>query len=189
MLFHSAAQETIASAVDGARPSFEELYDEHADFVARALARLGVRDANLDDAIQDVFVVVFRRMDEFGGRSLLRTWLYGIVLNVARNRRRTLRRRPEQELPEDDMMAPVDGADTQIARAEGLRTLYEILDSLDDDKREAFVLFELEELSAPEIAEALSLNLNTVYARVRAARKAFELAVSRRFLSSRRTAP
>lgn len=161
------------------RPSFEEVYDANVDFVARALTRLGVRDANLDDAIQDAFLVVFRRLEGFAGRSRMRTWLYGIVLNVARNRRRTARRKPEHELPDDDELPGVAGADVELARAENLRLLHQILDELDDDKREAFVLFELEELTAPEIAEALSLNLNTVYARVRAARHAFEQAVMR----------
>src|SRR5262245_35620338 len=91
---------------DAAPPalSFEAVYDEHAETVSRGLRRLGVPDASVDDALQDVFVVVHRRLGEFEGRSTLRTWLFGIALGVARNYRRSARRRA----PEGAHAAPVD---------------------------------------------------------------------------------
>lgn len=165
-------------------PTFEEVYDEHADQIWRALRRLGVPDASVDDALQDVFVVVHRRLGEFQGRSSLRTWLFGIALGVARNHRRSARRRaPEGALAaevDDDLPAPDSrGPEGRAQRAEAVRTLHALLDQLDEDKRTVFVLADLEEMTAPEIAAALSLNLNTVYARIRAARLAFEQAVAR----------
>lgn len=60
-----------------------------------------------------------------------------------------------------------------------MRILHQLLDQLEDEKREVFVLAELEQLSAPEMAASLGVNVNTLYARVRAARAAFEQAVSR----------
>ena len=65
------------------------------------------------------------------------------------------------------------------AQAEEIRLFYSLLETLDDDKREVFVLAELEQMSVPEIADTLSLNVNTVYSRLRAARQAFERALSR----------
>jgi RNA polymerase sigma-70 factor (ECF subfamily) len=165
-------------------PSFEDVYDEHAEFVWRSLRRLGVLGASVDDALQDVFVVVHRRLRDFEGKSSLRTWLFGIVLGVARNYRRSARRRaPEGALAaeaNDDLPSPdARGPEARAEDAEAVRTLYALLDQLDEDKREVFVLSDLEEMTAPEIAAALSLNVNTVYARIRAARLAFEQAVAR----------
>lgn len=166
------------------RHSFEAVYDEHAESVWRGLRRLGVADAAVDDALQDVFVVVFRRLGEFEGKSSLRTWLFGIAVGIARNYRRSARRRaPEGALAaevDDDLPAPDSrGPEGRAQTAEAVRTLYALLDQLDEDKRTVFVLADLEEMTAPEIAATLSLNLNTVYARIRAARQAFEQAVAR----------
>jgi RNA polymerase sigma-70 factor, ECF subfamily len=165
-------------------PSFDDVYDEHAEFVWCSLRRLGVAPASVDDALQDVFVVVHRRLREFEGRSSLRTWLFGIVLGIARNYRRSARRRaPEGALAAeatDDLPSPdARGPEGRAEDAEAVRALYSLLDQLDEDKREVFVLADIEEMTAPEIAAALSLNVNTVYARIRAARLAFEQAVAR----------
>jgi len=166
-----------------ARPSFEQVYAAHAAFVLRNLRRLGVADAALDDAAQDVFVVVHRRLPEFEGRSAITTWLFAIVVGVARNHRRTVRRRAPENEPtaETDVVAaaPADRPDRRAEQAQSVRVLMSLLDELDQDKREAFVLSQLEQMTAPEIAEALRLNVNTVYARIRASIQAFEQAVAR----------
>src|SRR6185436_2589400 len=78
-----------------AKLSFEEIYEEHLAFVWRSLRRLGVREAGLDDAVQEVFLVAYRRLPAFEGRSSLKTWMFGIVLRVARTFRRTAQRHPE----------------------------------------------------------------------------------------------
>jgi RNA polymerase sigma-70 factor, ECF subfamily len=160
-------------------PSFTEIYAAEFDFVWRSLRRLGVSAPVLNDAAQEVFLVVHRRLGDFEGRSSLRTWLFAIVLRVASQLRRSARRHPEEALP-DDLPAswpadPQEGA----ARAEALRLVYQLLDALDDDKRIVFVLAELEQMTAPEIAETLSLKLNTVYSRLRAARRDFDAALAR----------
>ncbi|NUO53119.1 MAG: sigma-70 family RNA polymerase sigma factor [Polyangiaceae bacterium] len=160
---------------------FEQVYDEHVDLVWRALRRFGVLESALEDATQDVFLVVHRRLAEFEGRSSVSTWLYGIAVGIARNHRRTRRRRPEHttEGVEDEMVARGASPERGAEDSEALRALDKILSELDPDKREVFVLAELEELTAPEIAAALKLNVNTVYTRLRAARAAFEQALVR----------
>jgi RNA polymerase sigma-70 factor (ECF subfamily) len=159
---------------------FDEVYEAHVDFVWRGLRRLGVPEAELDDALQDTFVVVHRRLADFEAKSSVKTWIFGIALRVARTHRRTRARRPTTPLDDQDEppSRAADPAATALDR-EAVRVLHPLLDELHDHKREVFVLAELEELTAPEIADALALNVNTVYARMRAARKAFEQAVAR----------
>jgi RNA polymerase sigma-70 factor (ECF subfamily) len=156
------------------------VYDEHFAFVWRSLRRLGVPDRLLDDAAQDVFIVVHRRLGEFEGRSTLKSWLFGIARRVAHDHRRRISRKERtEELPE---MLPDPRAGTpevEAARAQAVKVLHELLAGLDDDKREVFVLAELEQMTVPEIADAIGANVNTVYSRLRAARAAFEAAVQR----------
>jgi RNA polymerase sigma-70 factor (ECF subfamily) len=161
-------------------PSFDEVYREWFDFVWRNLGRMGIPPAGLDDAAQDVFLVVFRRLADFEGRSTLKSWLFGIVVRVASQHRRTRRRRPEESLPAD-LVSP-DSRDPHSAtvRSRALQLVRELLDELDDDKRTVFILAELEQMTAPEIADALSINTNTVYSRLRAARRAFDAALAAR---------
>ena len=166
--------------------AFEDIYERYFDFVWCNVRRLGVPEALTDDAVQEVFLVVHRRLREFEGRSSFRTWIFGIVLRVASDQRRALRRKSPHAC---DASASVD-ADTiadertaspheATARSQAVRLLYKLLDELDDDKRAVFVLAELEQMSIPEIAESLGANVNTVYTRLRAARREFEQAVAR----------
>ncbi len=151
-------------------PEFADLYREHIDFVWRNLRRLGVSAASLDDAVQDVFVVVHRRLATWEGRSSLRTWLFGIALRVARDQRRSVRRKGEPcELPPD---LPSPGPDplTSLEHNEALRRLDRALLTLDEDKRAVFVMMEIEQMTAPEVVEATGLKVNTVYSRLRLAR-------------------
>jgi RNA polymerase sigma-70 factor (ECF subfamily) len=159
-------------------PTWEELYEQHFDFVWRSLRRLGVAPSLLDDAAQEVFIVAFRRSGEFEGRSTLKTWLFGIAWNVARHAARSSVRR-EEPLPEH-VVSPAASQEERASRAEAVRTLYDVLDGLDAEKRAVFVMAELEEMTAPEIAEITAVPLNTVYSRLRAARADFDVALKRR---------
>jgi RNA polymerase sigma-70 factor, ECF subfamily len=154
---------------------FAAVYDENAAFVWRCLHLFGVGPASLDDAMQDVFLVVHRRLGEFEGRSAVRTWLYAIARRVAQNHRRGVKRRGELEPISEELGDPTPlGPHDLVERAEAGRLLVELVGRLDEDKREVFVLVEVEQMSAPEVAELLGINLNTVYSRLRAARLAFE---------------
>jgi RNA polymerase sigma-70 factor (ECF subfamily) len=158
--------------------AWSALYDEHFDFVWRSLRRLGVPVSSLDDATQDVFVIALRRQADFEGRSAVKTWLFGIAWNVARNLSRSKVRR-EDPLPDVLADARHLGQEEAAARSEAVQTLYELLDGLDDEKRVVFVMAELEELGAKEIASVIGVPENTVYSRLRAARSAFEAGLRR----------
>jgi RNA polymerase sigma-70 factor, ECF subfamily len=158
----------------GEPPSFEAVYRQHFAFAWRALRCLGVPAWAMDDAAQDVWLVVHRRLPGFAGRSQLKTWLFGIALNVNRNRRRRARRHPpEQELARELVAS---GSDPALAREgqEAWELVSEYLETLDDVRREVFVCCLLEGLSAPETAELTGLPLNKVYNRVHALRRSFK---------------
>ena len=160
-------------------PPFARVYELHFDFVWRSARRLGVPEASLDDVVQDVFVTVYRRLSDFEGRSQLKTWIFGILRHTVRDFRRGQRRKPLEAL-EHEPSDPVGHTPHDAAmRGEGQRLLHAVLSSLDEDQREVFVLCELEQLSAPEIASALEINVNTVYSRLRAARQDFDAALKR----------
>jgi RNA polymerase sigma-70 factor (ECF subfamily) len=175
------------SPAESAAPGlvFADVYKEYFAFVWRSARGLGVRPAALDDVVQEIFVVVHRRLPEFAARSSMRTWLSGIVLNVVRHHRRSVSRKSPHELstetPADPEALRASGADPYeaAALAEGTRVLQRLLDELDEEKREVLVLAELEEMPVPEIAEALGLKLNTAYSRLRLAREEFDRALSR----------
>jgi RNA polymerase sigma-70 factor (ECF subfamily) len=175
-----------AAAVDAA--TFQRFYDDHFAFVWRSVRRLGVAPSAVDDLVQEVFLVAHRRLATFEGRSRAKTWLFGIVLNAVRHHRRSARRRPiAAEADLDAIVSEGGGPLERTEERQAVQILYSLLDALDDDRREVFVLAELEGLTAPEIAELTGANVNTVYGRLRAARQAFEAAVARLRARERRT--
>lgn len=183
-------QGELARAAEGRVPGLGEVYEAHFQYVWRCLKSLGVREGCLDDALQDVFVVVQRRLAEFDGRVDLRTWLYAIALRVARkhwarDRKDVGRTESAEALAESE--APAADLETATASREKLSLARTALAALDDEKRVVFVLARVEQMSAPEIASVIGVPLNTVYSRLRAAREAFEAEVRR--LQSRKTKP
>ncbi len=158
-------------APDGAR-LLGELYRAHAGVLFRALRRWGVPDSRADDALQETFLVASRKLGEFEGRSTHLTWLFGIALRVARAQRRA---RVHDALEDD----PLDGGPSPDQRVEARKAaarLDALLERLPEDQREVFVLAELEERTAPEIAEITGAKLNTVYSRLRLSRQAVQAA-------------
>jgi RNA polymerase sigma-70 factor (ECF subfamily) len=159
--------------------SFDAIYDEHLDFVWRSLRRLGVGAEGLDDAVQEVFLAVHRRLPQFQPRAKVSTWLFSICLKVASDVRRRLRRKPPGELLHTSMVDPALGPHELTAQAQALRELDAVLEELEAEKRAVFVMAEIEQMTAPEIADVLGENLNTVYSRLRAARLEFDRALTR----------
>lgn len=160
-------------------PAFDEVFRDHAEFVWRVARSLGVAEADLDDVCQEVFVVVHRRLAAFEGLSSVRTWIGGICFRVAsdyRKRAHRTRERPVEAVP--DAPVPAD-QDERIDRARALAWLDGVLEALDESKRAAFVLFEIEELPMSEVATILGCPLQTAYARLYAARKHVEAAARR----------
>jgi RNA polymerase sigma-70 factor (ECF subfamily) len=160
----------LATVIEQAPAStFAEIFREHARYLWRALLGLGVRPSDVEDVCQEVFLVVHRRLPEFEGAAV-RSWLYAICLRVASEYRRSARVRREvtvDELPEAH--APARQLDAVHTRELSVRLLA-ALDRLDEEKREAFVLFEIQELPLREVAEALGCPLQTAYSRLQAAR-------------------
>jgi RNA polymerase sigma-70 factor (ECF subfamily) len=158
----------------------QQIYVDHAQFVWASLQRLGIRDSDLQDVHQEVFVIVHKRLHAFEGESTLTTWIFGICARVAANYRRLARVRREQvvaEVPEAssrDEHGPEAGAIMTQNRAR----LQALLDGMDPEKRAVFVMFELEETPCSEIAEMLGVPVGTVYSRLHAARKQFDAAVA-----------
>lgn len=179
--------EAAPSLVREPVPTFTEIYDSSFDFVWRSARRLGVKQTHVDDVVQEVFLVVHRRLGEFEGRSALKTWLFGITRRVVGSYHRTARRKPTESLGERELTATTQDPEQRVAALQGQALLHALLDELDPDKREVFVLAELEEMSGPEIAEALELNLNTMHARLRSARRDFEQALVRHNARARRS--
>jgi len=176
---HAAAQGFVAQVRTAApdRPAnvselanFDEVYTQHVGFVWRSLRGMGVPDEAVEDAVQEVFVVVHRRLAGFDGRHSIRTWLFAIAYRVACEQRRRLRRTGGQEPLEAQLRDSAPTPHESAERAQQLRVVAGLLDGLDDEKRAVIVLADIEGMSAPEIAEATGVALNTVYTRLRRAR-------------------
>jgi RNA polymerase sigma-70 factor (ECF subfamily) len=183
--------DALVPVADPLRPGpvdFSAFYDAHFAFVWRSLRRLGVPEAALDDAAQDVFVVAFKRQAEFEERSSVKTWLFGIAYNRARELARTARRHPEHELSESVAAPPGTDAEQAAIQSEALGLAYRLLDALPSERRAVLVMAEVEDMTAAEIAEIVGVPLNTVYSRLRLARRDFEAALKReRARAERRT--
>ncbi|HEV3193941.1 MAG TPA: RNA polymerase sigma factor [Polyangiaceae bacterium] len=179
----SALSSRLRAEIPAEPATFQQVYDTHVDYVWRTVCRLGIRGAAVQDVTQEVFLVVHRKLAEFEGRASVKTWLFRIARRVVRGHRRTMRRKDghtDAAADVDEVPADVEsGPDVSAAKAEAVRLLYQILDTLDEDKREVFVLAELEQWPAPQIAQALEVNVNTVYSRLRLAREGFNLALAR----------
>lgn len=162
----------------GARLEFRSVFVEHYAFVWRVLAHFGVPAASRDDAAQEVFAVVHRRLTDYDGRTPVRSWLAGIARRVTQTMQRTDARAWRRL---EVVQAPADPVtpDAELEHQQRIALAQACLESLDDDQRDVFVLTEIEGFSAPEIAEALGIKLNTVYSRLRVGREKFQRAVTR----------
>lgn len=184
----SAARKLVPLSEPDAVPetSPAALYETHLRFAWRNLRRFGVSDELLEDATQDVFVTVHRRWDSFDPRSSsVETWLFGIVIRVAQYHRRTLRRRLARLLPWfrdgelHEISSELDGPADVVAKRQAALLLDRILDELGEHDREMLVMVDVEQITVPEAAAVLGINLNTAYTRLRTARLRFQRAVHR----------
>jgi RNA polymerase sigma-70 factor (ECF subfamily) len=166
--------------------SFREVYDRYFAFVWRSAQNRGVRKAALDDVVQEVFIVVHRKLPEFEGRSSLRTWIASIVRWVVTDYVRKRGNQPAgDELPEQTA-SHLAMPSEELERKGALQLLESLLAKLSEEQREVFVLHELEHMSGIEIAEITGVNENTVWSRLRAARKIFQEGVAREKLRGSR---
>ncbi|HWB77166.1 MAG TPA: sigma-70 family RNA polymerase sigma factor [Nannocystaceae bacterium] len=148
---------------------FAEVYRLHFDFVWRLTRALGVEPGAIDDVVHEVFLVVRRRLDGFARERSMRAWLAGITRNLVMHHRRAHARHARKlaALPEPD---PPQRPDDFVARADAAAAMERFLDGLDADKREVFVLMEIERMTAREVEAIVGVNHRTLHTRLRAAR-------------------
>lgn len=174
----SRAMPSIPAESQSAR--FRTLFAGEYDFIWRTLRRLGVPDGAVDDAAQEVFVVLARRLADIRGGTE-RSFLFGTARRIASDARKAQRRQPAAISDEmltaraDEAPSPEDAMQTREARA----ILDVILDAMDEDTRETFVLSELEGLGKPEVAALLDIPEGTVASRRRRGREIFQATLAR----------
>jgi RNA polymerase sigma-70 factor (ECF subfamily) len=158
-------------------PPLAEVYRRHADEVARWAGRLGGPRVDVDDVVQEVFIIAARKLDSFRGEAKLATWLFRITDRVVRNHRRwwRVRRiltpftdRHGEQLASDDI-DPLEALERRTAADRAFR----VLDRLPEKQRRVLVMQELEELPPEEIAELLEARVETVRVWLHRARRGF----------------
>jgi RNA polymerase sigma-70 factor (ECF subfamily) len=176
----------VRSVLTGATPpgdaEFRALYEAHFKLVWGSLRRLGVRDADVMDLTQKVFITAYMKFPEFEGRSRVTTWLVAICQRLASDYRRSaaVRREVTTDVVELERHgAPLEDSASALAERRRAALAEAILNRLPEPQRTVFVLFELEELSGPEIAEILEISVGTVRSRLRLARETFAREVKR----------
>jgi RNA polymerase sigma-70 factor, ECF subfamily len=164
----------------GAELEFRDIYAQHFAFVWRCLRSLGVLPSALDDAAQEVFLTVHRRLGDFNGEASFRSWIYGILRNIAANQRRSTRRRAKEAPMVADITSSAPGPLDRVQDREAAEFMEQFLSRLDPKKQEVFTLAVLEQMPIPEVAAALGIPVNTAYTRLRTARLEFQRALIRR---------
>jgi RNA polymerase sigma-70 factor (ECF subfamily) len=155
-----------------APPSLEEVYRQHVDFVWRAVRRFGVPAEHAEDAVQDVFMIVQRKLPEFRGDAALTTWLYAIARGVVSNQRRSASRAAKRLDAVERPPAPETPEDS-ARRNQAAALVAEFIEGLDADKRDVFVLCDVEGVPGPQAAEAIGISTNLLHSRLRTARLKF----------------
>lgn len=154
--------------------SFAVAYRTTIGFVRRVVQRQAISPADWDDAVQDVFLVAYRRWDQLDSAASLHAWLHGIAVRTCCNYRRARRRWNDRLLPGDEPAeAQPDRVDripaAELERREELQWLRDAMARLDEKQRRALVLVRLERRSAAEVSRMTGLSPNTVASRLRAA--------------------
>lgn len=154
----------------------EGCYREQFAFAWRVVRGLGLEPGECDDAVQEIFLVVRRRWSSFDRERSVRSWIAGIAVRVVGHHRRSRARATKRE---EAWPGPQPAAqpDDVLARADAVSAVARFLDELDADKREVFVLMDIEELTGREVAEIIGVGAPTVYSRLREARRRFAVFV------------
>jgi RNA polymerase sigma-70 factor (ECF subfamily) len=167
----------VTEALSPLAAEFRDVFEAHSDYVMKSLRRLGVRQGDVEDLTHEVFLTILGKWSTFDPARPPRPWLFAFALRIASAYRQSAYIRRERfEEPEGASPAT---AETRVSEQEESALVYKALDALDDDKRVVFTMFELDERTAADIAEALGVPLNTVFSRLRAARQEFTKAVQR----------
>lgn len=155
-----------------------DVYREQVDFVVRSTRHLGVPEPQVEDVVHEVFLVVHRRLSDYDERGSMRSWLYGITRRVVMHHQRGTSRARAREAHAPPPK-PIPGAEEDLLRRQTAAAVARCIDALDPDQRTVFVLADVDGLTAPEIAKAEGIKVNTVYSRLRLARRKFEKLLAR----------
>jgi RNA polymerase sigma-70 factor, ECF subfamily len=186
-LFHksSASRPSLSAvypsyAVQSDEPplSLDEAFRREGAFVLRMIRRLGVSPADAEDLAQKVFLVLHRRPELLAADVALRSVLFGIVRRVVADHRKGHRRAPVTSVESRELGYGPD-QERALEQKDARAALQAAIDRLDQDKREVFVLYELEEMSVPHIARMLGIPAQTAYTRLHAAREFVRRALGR----------
>lgn len=164
-------------------PAFSQIYQTYFNFVWASARRLGVGASEIDDVVQEIFIVIHGRLSTLENPESLRSWIYGIVRRTVSTFHRAKRAKvvanTHLNLGEELTVSLAPSPQELAEQSDQVRLLWSLLEGLDPAKREVFVLAELDEMTVPEIASALEIPLNTAYSRLRVARQELEAALSR----------
>lgn len=175
----SAEDSLLARCQRGEGGAWRELYRENVDRLWRFARRLGVHPGEVEDVVQETFIVAHRRLAEFDGGVPITTWLYAIALRTAKgSRRRAWRRQLARFVGWEPEVG--DEPDREVARTDAEAEVAWILARMPEKKRTVLVLYELEELDGPTIAALLGCPVHTVWSRLRLARGDFKRLLRRR---------
>ncbi len=160
---------------DANHQSVKELFAAHATFVAKFLWRMGAPDHEIEDLVQDVFLIAHSRGGFVERQAKATTWLAAIAFRVWSSERRRFRR--HSELPNDSALAQAQSQGPSpaeaLATAESLERIRAVLDGIDERARAILILVDFEGSSCVEVAEALGVPVGTVYSRLHSARRRF----------------
>lgn len=155
-----------------------QIFRDEFDYVCRSLLRLGVKQLDMEDMAQEVFVTVHRKLEEFDNDRPVRPWLFAFAARAAANYRRLKRHNNTSQEDAHHELASHEATDEAAEALQKRELILRALEHLSQDQRTILVMHDLDGQTAPEIATALQIPLNTVYSRIRLARKNFRTAVT-----------
>lgn len=158
---------------------FRAYFREHIEFVVKSLRRLGVRDGDCEDVAHELFLAVYQRFAEVDEARSARAYLFGFARKFASAYRNSARYRREIAQEADEPADSKPNGEEVLLRGDRHQLVYHALDQLEPERREIFVMFELDERTMEDIATELSIPFTTVVSRLRQARRDFEAALKR----------
>jgi RNA polymerase sigma-70 factor (ECF subfamily) len=174
-------EQVSPAAASATVPLFQAVYAQYFDFVWASARRLGVDPSAIDDVVQEIFIAIHGSLHTVQRPDALKSWIYSVTRRTVSNHHRALRARGgKANTVIDDQLASHQPTPFEVTQKNSdLQLLANLLLEIEEPKREVFALVEIEEMTVPEVAEALEIPMNTAYSRLRAARVAFEAAVAR----------
>lgn len=167
-------------------PALKDVFDEHVDHVGNSLKRLGVREADVPDLVQDVFLVMHQILPDYDSARPMWPWIFGVVYRVAA----AYRRKANREVLDDGSLAAqrIDSSanlDEFVRQSEDRELVLAALQHVELHRRAVLVMADIDDIPVPQISEALDIGLNTAYSRLRLARTEFRIALTRLYRQRR----